>query len=116
TARPPQAAAAEEPKRGVIQRGSAWVVGGLGLLTLGASGVLAIDAVITHHDAQRGSNSSEEATAGTLADWSTGTLIAGSSLVAVGLALWLTAPSSRVHVAPEVSPGRVGATARIDLW
>jgi len=121
----PSPGAATAARSGTTQRVAAWGVGGLGLATLATSGVLAIDALTTYHGAQNAcvaggcgsAAQSKEGTAGTLADAATATLAIGASATAVGLLLWLTAPSGPAYVSPEMVPslhgGRVGVVARL---
>ena len=116
-----------EPSRpSTLQRTAGWVTAGAGVATLAASGVLALDAVSTYHGARgacgtTGCGQAAQAqaqAAGTLADGSTATLAIGAAATAVGLLLWITAPSGAVQVVPQLVPSRqglggAGAAARV---
>jgi hypothetical protein len=100
-------------------------VGVLGLVAGGALGGLAIsknnaskaDCGIVHMDACDNAGVSLRGTAGTLANASTGALIAGAAVAAGGVAVFLTSPSNagprtglrRIEVSPLASIGTAGA-------
>jgi hypothetical protein len=101
---------------------------GVGLLGLGAGGALGglaisknnaskVDCGLVHTDVCNPAGVSLRGTAGTLANASTGALIAGAAVAAGGIAVFLTSPSDRgprtglrrIVVSPLASMGTAGA-------
>ncbi len=109
---------------GATQRAAAWVVGGVGLAGVAAGAVFGIiansdnksaadnDCFSTVCTAQGISSTSDAKNAATV---STIAFAAGGGLVAVGIVLWLTAPSDKhrtagsIRLAPLVAPDTGGA-------
>ena len=87
--------------RGKTQRTVGLVVGGAGLVAMGASGVLGLMAK-SQYDTATGENGparhTDSVNAGNLADVASVVLIAGGVVTAAGLVVWLTAP--KAHTAP----------------
>jgi hypothetical protein len=100
-AEPAKAGAVDHARPGNGQRVAGWVLGGAGLGTMGASGVLALVANSRFHSAESEGSASRHADsvhAGELADAATVCLVAGGALAAAGVAVWLTAPKASVEV------------------
>jgi hypothetical protein len=108
----PSAVAAPPSEGGGSRRTAGIVVGGVGLLALGATAVLSIVAKVQNDDAngycngnactdQRGVDLAKSS--GNLATAATVTLIGGAALLAAGVVLYLLSPST--HDAPVRSAG-----------
>jgi hypothetical protein len=83
------------------QRVAGWAIGGVGLLGMGASGVLGLVANSQFHSAEGeagGARHTDSVHAGQLADIATGVLIGGAVVTAAGVVVWMTAPRARVAV------------------
>jgi hypothetical protein len=91
----------DRPRTGSSQRVVGWIVGGVGVAAMGASGILGLVANSQFHAAEGETGPSrvtDSVHAGQLADVATVVLVAGGVVTGAGLVIWLTAPKSRVAI------------------
>jgi tetratricopeptide (TPR) repeat protein len=106
-----------------LQRELALVAVGAGVLLLGTSGALAIDASVSYSNAKdqclaHGCPSSAQqsgASAGNVADFATAALVAGGAAAVLGGILWFTAPKHPLAITPMATFTGAGLTLRGEL-
>jgi hypothetical protein len=91
----------DRPGTGSSQRVVGWVLGGVGVAAMGASGILGLVASSQFRAAEGETGRSrvtDSVHAGQLADVATVVLLAGGVVTGAGIVIWLTAPKSRVAI------------------